>query len=60
MYQLLLTQYQSLPRQALGWQVALALDNFVASGPEGLQLALMFQELIESCSFVTSELEERQ
>ena len=41
-------------------QVALALDNYVASGPEGLQLALMFQELLESCSFVTSELEGRE
>ena len=37
--------------------VALALDNYVVSGPDGLVLARTFQELLESCSFVESELE---
>jgi pyruvate/2-oxoglutarate dehydrogenase complex dihydrolipoamide acyltransferase (E2) component len=37
--------------------VALALDNYVVSGPEGLLLARTFQELLESCSFVECELE---
>ncbi len=41
-------------------QVALALDNYVASGPEGLQLALTFQQLLETCSFVDDELAEQR
>ena len=39
-------------------QASLALDNYVVSGPEGLQLSLTFQQLLESCSFVKSELQE--
>jgi len=35
----------------------LALDNYVASGPVGLKLALTFQQLLETCSFVEGELE---
>jgi pyruvate/2-oxoglutarate dehydrogenase complex dihydrolipoamide acyltransferase (E2) component len=37
--------------------VALALDNYVVSGPDGLMLAHTFRELLESCSFVEDELE---
>lgn len=37
--------------------VALALDNYVVSGPDGLMLAHTFKAALESCSFVESELE---
>jgi len=37
--------------------VALAIDNYVVSGPDGLLLAHTFKTLLESCSFVESELE---
>ena len=40
-------------------QVSLALDNYVVSGPEGLAISLSFQELLETCSFVKRELQER-
>lgn len=40
-------------------QASLALDNYVVSGPEGLALSMSFQELLETCSFVKSELQER-
>lgn len=39
--------------------VALALDNYVVAGPDGLLLARTFQELVESCSFVERELADR-
>lgn len=39
-------------------QVSLSLDNYVVSGPEGLQLSLYFQRLLENCDFVKNELEE--
>lgn len=39
--------------------VALTLDNYVVSGPDGLLLARTFKELIESCSFVEPELDAR-
>jgi pyruvate/2-oxoglutarate dehydrogenase complex dihydrolipoamide acyltransferase (E2) component len=39
-------------------QVSLSLDNYVVSGPEGLKLSLFFQQLLESCDFVKSELRE--
>lgn len=39
-------------------QVSLALDNYVVSGPEGLRLSMSLQRLLESCSFVKSELRE--
>lgn len=39
-------------------QVALSLDNYVVSGPEGLELSLTFQELLETCSFVKDELDQ--
>jgi pyruvate/2-oxoglutarate dehydrogenase complex dihydrolipoamide acyltransferase (E2) component len=40
-------------------RVALALDNYVAGGPEGLELALTFQRLLGSCTFVESEFAEQ-
>lgn len=38
-------------------QVSLSLDNYVVSGPEGLELSQTLKELLESCSFVKTELE---
>lgn len=38
-------------------QISLSLDNYVASGPEGLQLLQSLRQLLEGCSFVKSELE---
>lgn len=35
---------------------ALTVDNYVVTGPDGIALARTFQELIESCSFVESEI----
>lgn len=40
-------------------QASLALDNYVVSGPEGLALSMSFQDLLETCSFVKNELQER-
>jgi len=40
--------------------VGLTLDNFVVGGPDGLQLALTFHQLLETCSFVKTELDEKQ
>ena len=37
-------------------QVSLALDNYVVSGPEGVGVTQTFQSLIESGSFIKSEL----
>jgi pyruvate/2-oxoglutarate dehydrogenase complex dihydrolipoamide acyltransferase (E2) component len=37
-------------------QVSLSLDNYVVSGPQGLELSLYFQQLLESCDFVKTEL----
>lgn len=39
-------------------QTALVLDNFVVNGVEGLELARTFQQLLESCSFVHTELQD--
>jgi hypothetical protein len=37
-------------------KIALALDNYVVSGLDGVLVARKFQELLESCSFVEEEL----
>ena len=37
-------------------QVSLALDNFVVSGPEGLELCVTLQKLLESAAFVRDEI----
>jgi pyruvate/2-oxoglutarate dehydrogenase complex dihydrolipoamide acyltransferase (E2) component len=37
-------------------KAALALDNYVVSGLDGVVLARTFQELVESCSFIDEEL----
>ena len=37
-------------------QVSLTLDNYVVSGPDGVGVTQSFQHLIESGSFVKSEL----
>jgi acyl carrier protein len=39
-------------------QVSLTLDNYVASGSEGLELSLSFQKLLETCSFAMGELQD--
>jgi pyruvate/2-oxoglutarate dehydrogenase complex dihydrolipoamide acyltransferase (E2) component len=36
--------------------VSLAIDNFVLGGPEALKLSMDFQRIVETCSFVKSEL----
>jgi acyl carrier protein len=36
--------------------VSLAVDNYIVSGPEAIGLAQTFQQLLETCSFVKTEL----